>query len=106
MERTPAEVARPIITRLLDYLAAQDWNVVAVDDGDDSLIPMHDRTEVMATIFSVDWSQVVFQKAGRRHVVALILSNGEDVISDYSMSSRDDFGSLMDAFIDQLNAAA
>lgn len=105
---SPESIARKIATHMIETLAAAGWKVKNVFDGETTWSMLNGTAQILDHAFSVSESQIIFENmAGRQHWVHLIISNGIDVISDYStaLHHADNFGDVMDevqTFVDAL----
>lgn len=91
---------RRIAAALLDHVQAKGFTLVGVDDGDEVTAATSTKA-AMELIFNLDEARVVVANAaGTRHVILLVLGNGEDIISDwnYGTGDPDGFNAAMDAF--------
>lgn len=105
---------RSIVFSLLHYLTANGWELDRANDGGDYCIPLiagsarGDGSRMVDTamgiVFSVMESVVHFRKDKRGHHVVLIVGNEQDIVSDWSEHERDDFGSLMETFLNRIAA--
>lgn len=92
-------IAIKIITNMIETLAAAGWKAKHVFDGETTWNLLNGTAQTLDHVFSVAESQIIFENmAGRQHWVHLIISNGIDVISDYStaLHHADNFGDVMD----------
>lgn len=94
---------RTIVANLIAHLANQGWTVLGVHDGE-LIERMTDTVEAMNLIFDLDMSQVHFGKGETYHVVLLVMGNGIDIISDYTLAKDDADG--FDAAMRSFNAEA
>ena len=92
----------------LRHMKRAGWSAVVVNDDPGSSWEDPDTTtrgdpalgtgilkeaDAMAAIESVDWSNVLFEdNDGNTHAVAIILSNGDDWLSDYGCADGDPDG--------------
>ena len=86
---------RRIVAALLDHLQAAGFHIEGVDDGEDFTV-VSTTKDAMELIFNLDDARV---RVGGHHV-ALVLGEGEDILSDwsYSKSDADGFNAAMEAF--------
>lgn len=91
---------RRVVWALLQHLAAHDWQVHEVDDGD-TKTEVHDPKSAMELIFNLDdcYLYVRNTKTGREHWLRFVLGNDPDeVLNDYSYSERNNFAEIVEAF--------
>ena len=96
------KVERRIVWNLLTKLSAAGFEVVAVDDGDETT-KCADNMAAMEAIFVVSDCYLYVRKQGRRgkahnRYIKLVGGNGEDIISDYSADNTDGFEAFMQSF--------
>lgn len=108
------EIERRVVRHLIRAMKKHGWDVIAVDDGGDELVPCITEMCVMENVFAVDESKILFRKwinrnRHRTHTALIVLGNdGWDAIADYTFRDDDDFGKVMelevDPYIDKLEA--
>lgn len=105
-----SRVEHAIVRRLIAELAIDEWIVDGVDDGGDKPVLIDAasdiETQALEAVFAVADSRLYFKKGQFTHWVRLIVGNGEDIISDWSFSSRDGFGQCMDDACQAIEAGA
>lgn len=92
---------RVIVKHLIETMAAHGWHVDHVWDGGEE-VHSSEIGGLLDAAFAVDESQIIFEnRAGRQHWVSIILGNGIDCISDYSIAAHraDDFQAVMVDFV-------
>lgn len=103
---TAAVVEIQIVRRTIRALVAKGWNPVSVDDhSGEQLILVKSESAVIAHLKDLGDVFVWFEKGTSSHGVRFILGNGEDVISDWTLSrdgDADRFGAIMDQITDAL----
>lgn len=96
-----------LVWNLLRFLAANDWIVCRLYDGDDNHNFKGDIDKrikaAMEMVFNLDECTMLFQLEGSKktHTVTIILGNdGWDAIADhtYSANDSDNFGAVMEDF--------
>lgn len=89
-----SDIEVKIGTKLLEMLEEEGaWVPKKVDDGDE-YVPTSTWSEALETIDSVEWSALFVTDGIQTSWVVLILGNGRDVVSDYSISDPS-FDALM-----------
>lgn len=100
----PERVNRFIVRQLIRHLVANNFLLAFVEGGDDD-IPVKTEQEAMDAIFDLDEAWLVVSNVARHpRSVFLVLSNDEDVISDWRFgdSDPDGFNAVMEAFTEAL----
>lgn len=97
------KVERRIVWNLLTKLWDAGFEIVEVDDGDDTTQcskAEHPAMAAMEAIFAVDECNLYVRKKGKRgkRFIKLVGGNGEDIISDYSAVDEDGFMTFMQSF--------
>lgn len=89
-------IERRIVRHLIRTARKAGYLPVRVDDGGE-LVPATTETAMLAAVFSVDDSRVIFKHPDepRAHCAVIILGNGPDCVADASMGARWD--AVMDA---------
>lgn len=85
-----------VINKMFAKLGEHGWHPLHVFDGEENE-KVGSVEEALYVIDSVEYSEVVFCRGASHHTVVLLPGNGRDVICDYSFSSSDDFGDIMDS---------
>ena len=94
------EIELIIITYLVTVMDERGWKVYAIDDGGDEDVSPKNLKDVIDTVFSVEYSDIRFEKNKRKHAAVIVLGNsGYDCISDHSASDNDDFEQIMDEVV-------
>lgn len=93
------KVERRIVANLIHALDGAGWRISSVDDGETDT-PVAGVKDAMELVFNLDEVNVWFAKDGKRHRVYLVLGNGVDVISDWTLTDHDDFNKHVTAFSD------
>lgn len=91
--------AEKVLRKMFAKLAEAGWHPVKVWDGEES-VKVETVEEAIDVIDSVELSNVIVERDGQRHTIALIPCNGEDVISDHTFKDNDDsdgFSALMNS---------
>ena len=101
-DRTPHEIARPIVTFLIQELIRKGFTPTSVDDGEALESVAGSIDEALEHIFSVDESTLYLRSAeGKRYCVVLITYNGEDCIHDWT-GDGGPFGDAVSSVLDSL----
>lgn len=90
---------RRIVRNLIAWAEFNGWSLTHVWDGDERE-PMTDALDALELVFNLDMSRLFFAKDGVKHSVLLVTGNGQDIVSDWTLS-RDEgcpFNSMMDGF--------
>lgn len=102
LEYTPynmSDIEVKIVTKLFEMLEEEGvWVPKKVDDGGD-YVPVTTWSEALEVIDSVEWSALFVTDGVQTSWVVLILGNGRDVVSDYSIRDPD-FDALMERHAD------
>jgi hypothetical protein len=95
---------RRIVRGMIRWLKREGWQLVAGNDGG-GWQSVTREGEAMELVFSVDMSQLRFEKDGARHSVLLVGGNDIDIISDWGFSDGDPdgFDAVMDAVLEWVN---
>lgn len=85
---------------MLNALRAGGYNPIYAFDGEE-WEKVSTVSEAVDVIESVDWSNVEVEKDGWKHTIGIILSNGEDFISDWTIpnGAPTKFDQIMDDLI-------
>lgn len=93
-----SDIEVKIVTKLFEMLEEEGWAPMWVDDGGD-YVPAPTWGAALETIDSVEWSALFVARGAQRSWVVLILGNGRDVVSDYSIRNPN-FDALMERHAD------
>ena len=90
---------RRIVAALCAHMVAAGWVPFEVYDGEEHT-PVQDAKSAMELIFNLDDAFLSFTNGATSHWVRLIMGNGCDIISDWSLQlqDRDGFNAVMEAF--------
>ena len=99
-QKTPAELASPIVKRLIKFLADNGWHAYSVDDGGDYPVELGPDYTAHTAVMAVDDAVLFVHKGASYQWVRLITANGEDVVSDWTTSDRS-FDSLLETFTEE-----
>lgn len=91
-----------IIRGLIRGLKAEGWLPISVYTDEQEEV--HNETETMDAVHSVDESTITFAKDGAAYGVLIIKGNGIDVICDYNVSRTNKYGwnDTIDRITDEL----
>ena len=92
-----------VVTKLFEMLDEEGWVPKMVDDGGDDYVYVTTWSEALEVIDSVEWSALFVTDGIQTSWVVLILGNGRDVVSDYSISDPS-FDALMERHADWVEA--
>ena len=93
------EIERRVITHLITTMRDNGWSIKYIGDGEEN-VRCEDHNEALDTVFSVDESNIVFVKDGKRRQVVVVLGNGADCLADHSDPGEDDeFVQIMDNLV-------
>jgi hypothetical protein len=88
-DRTPHEIARPIVTYMIQELIRNGYTPAYTSDGEERE-QVKSGDEALDIVFSVDESAICFRGHGKNHWVDLITCNGEDCIHDWGVDEEFD----------------
>jgi hypothetical protein len=94
------KLERRIVWNLLRHLERAGFTVCSMHDGDE-VVDVKDAKAAMELVFNLDEAWLHVRKPAKRsHVIAIVLGNGVDCISDwnYFRDDSDGFNAAMDAF--------
>lgn len=94
-----SETEQQILRRMLTTLEVHGWKPFGVDDGGDEYEPCTTHDEVLGHVDSVEVSTIGFTKGEMKAFVMVVVGNGTDIISDYSIRYKE-FEDLMDNFLE------
>jgi hypothetical protein len=81
------------VRKVLRALKANGWDVVAVDDGGDELVPVTNEKETIEAVLAVESSHVILKNGQARGWFFVVWQgpptedvgeNAEDVVADYT----------------------
>lgn len=94
-----SDIEARVVAKLFEMLEEAGWVPKKVDDGGDDYILVTTWSEALEVIDSVEWSALFVTDGVQTRWVVLILGNGRDVVSDYSIRDPN-FEALMERHAD------